>query len=654
MSVNGKQRVIIENVKPQVDGGKFPAKRVIGDRVTIEADIYCDGHDLISAEVLYRHEKGRKWNTADMIPEVNDRWTGEFDLEKEGDYIFTLRAWVDKFKSWHHDTLKKLEAATANGTDLLIGKKLIGETLNAYPDMGKRDADFLEKTGKQLGASSGKTASRATAVFENTLLETMVRYPVRSNMTELGKELTINVDREKAAFSSWYEVFPRSLGKNGKHGTFDDCIEFLPHVKNLGFDVLYLPPIHPIGEKNRKGKNNNVKSKPGEPGSPWAIGNKDGGHKAIHPELGTSDDFKKLITAADKQGIEIAMDIAFQCSPDHPYISEHPDWFNSRPDGTLQYAENPPKKYEDIYPLNFESDDWKNLWEELKSVFLHWIGVGIRIFRVDNPHTKSFRFWEWLISEIRKEYKDVIFLAEAFTRPKIMKHLAKSGFNQSYTYFTWRNTKFELTTYLEELVGTEMKDYFRPNFWPNTPDILPFPLQGAGKPLFVQRLILAATLSSNYGMYGPAYELMVNLPAQPGKEEYLDSEKYEIKDWNLKNSRSLAKLISRVNTIRHTNKALQRMDSLRFHPIDNEAIIAYSKMTPDKKNIILTIVNLDPEATQSGFVGLPLYDFGLDHENIFEVHDLLSGSTYQWKEEYNFVELNPGIIPAHIFKINRL
>jgi starch synthase (maltosyl-transferring) len=654
MSKEGKQRVIIENVKPQVDGGEFPAKRVIGDTVTIEADIFCDSHDQISAEVLCRHENGRKWRSVDMVPDVNDRWTATFEIEKQGDYLFTLQAWVDKYKSWHHDTLRKLEGDTANDTDLLIGKELILKTMKAYPDMRKRDAEFLEKTAMQLAASTGKTKAKAKAIFKNILLETMVRYPVRSNITKFERVLIIEADREKAAFSSWYEVFPRSLGKAGEHGTFKDCIDFLPRVKALGFDVLYLPPIHPIGVKNRKGKNNNVISQPGEPGSPWAIGGKEGGHKAIHPELGTMTDFKNLVTSAEKMGIEIAMDIAFQCSPDHPYIREHPDWFNSRPDGTLQYAENPPKKYEDIYPLNFETDDWKNLWEELKSIFLHWIKAGVKIFRVDNPHTKSFRFWKWLISEIRKDHLDIIFLAEAFTRPKIMRHLAKSGFNQSYTYFTWRNTKLELTDYCEELVLTEMKDYFRPNFWPNTPDILPFPLQGAEKPAFVSRLILAATLSSNYGIYGPAYELMVNEPAEPGKEEYLNAEKYEIKDWDFNHPGSLSKLITRINTIRYENKALQRMESLQFHPIENESVIAFSKMTTDKKNIILTVVNLDTKQRQSGWVGLPLHDFGLDHENIFEVKDLLSGAVYQWKGEFNFVELDPAIMPAHIFKIKRL
>lgn len=652
--MNGQERVIIENIRPQVDGGTFPAKRIVDDTVLVEADIFCDSHDLLSAEVLYRHDQGRKWQAAELLPEVNDCWEGTFKVEKTGTYFFTVQAWVDKFKSWHRDMLRKLEAGTGNHTDLLIGVELIDNILLTYPAMTKKDSSFLKEVSKEMKDKRVKIEKRAASLLDHTLLETAVKYPLKEHMVTHDQELAISVDRKKAMYSSWYEVFPRSLGKDGKHGTFNDVIEFLPYVSELGFDVLYLPPVHPIGATNRKGKNNNVVAQAGEPGSPWAIGGEEGGHKAIHPELGTLTDFKKLISEAAKAGIEIAMDIAFQCSPDHPWISEHPEWFNKRPDGTLQYAENPPKKYEDIYPLNFESDDWKSLWEELKSVFTYWIDQGVKIFRVDNPHTKSFRFWEWAIGEIRKNHKDIIFLAEAFTRPKVMARLAKIGFNQSYTYFTWRNSKYELTAYCEELTQSELKDYFRPNFWPNTPDILPFPLQGAGRSHFVQRLILAATLSSNYGMYGPAYELMENAPALPGKEEYLNSEKYEIKDWNINKRRSLRKLISRVNKIRRENEALHHMDTLRFHPIDNEAVIAYSKMSADGRNIILTVVNLDPDNKQGGWVGLPLHDFKLDAENIFEVHDLLSGSFYRWSGEYNFVELDPQIIPAHIFKIKRL
>ena len=652
--MNGKERVIIEHVQPQINGGDFPAKRIINELVLVEADIFCDSHDLLSAEILYKHEQGRKWMVAEMTPEVNDCWEGSFKVEKMGTYLFTVQAWVDKFKSWHRDMLTKLEAGTGNPADLLIGVTLIDKILKTYPGMKQKDSTFLKKVSRDMQQKSAKIEKRAESLLDHTLLETAVKYPLKDHMVKHAPELAVSVDRKKAGYSSWYEIFPRSLGKDGTHGTFKDVISFLPYVSELGFDVLYLPPIHPIGTTNRKGKNNNVVATPGEPGSPWAIGGKEGGHKAIHPELGTLSDFKELISEADKAGIEIAMDVAFQCSPDHPWIKDHPEWFNKRPDGTLQYAENPPKKYEDIYPLNFETEDWKNLWKELKSVFTYWIDQGVKIFRVDNPHTKSFRFWEWAIEELRKDHKDIIFLAEAFTRPKLMARLAKIGFNQSYTYFTWRNSKHELTRYCEELTQTELKDYFRPNFWPNTPDILPFSLQGAGRSHFVQRLILAATLSSNYGMYGPAYELMENAPALPGKEEYLNSEKYEIKEWNVNKRRSLRKLISRVNRIRKENEALHNMQSLRFHPIDNEAVIAYSKTSPDGRNIILVVVNLDPEHKQGGWVGLPLHDFRLDAENIFEVHDLLSGSFYRWKGEYNFVELDPHVIPAHIFKIKRL
>ncbi|MFW5832205.1 MAG: alpha-amylase family glycosyl hydrolase, partial [Prolixibacteraceae bacterium] len=409
----------------------------------------------------------------------------------------------------------------------------------------------------------------------------------------------------------------------------------------------------PIGETNRKGKNNNVKSEPGEPGSPWAIGGKEGGHKAIHPELGTMEDFQELIAAAKEKGIEIAMDVAFQCSPDHPYVKEHPEWFKKRPDGSLQYAENPPKKYEDIYPIYFESDDWENLWEELKSVFLFWIEKGVKIFRVDNPHTKSLRFWGWAIQEIKKENPDVIFLAEAFTRPKVMYNLAKQGFTQSYTYFTWRNTKYDLVTYCKELVETEVREFFRPNFWPNTPDILPEFLQVANRAGYIQRLVLAATLSSNYGIYGPAFELMERTPVRPGKEEYLNSEKYEIKNWDINNSNSLKKIISKVNAIRNENKALQNTHSLKFHHIDNEALICYSKASDDLNNIILVVVSLDPHHTHSGWLHFPVREFEMEEHHPYQVHDLFSGEFYLWEGEHNFVEINPGVLPMHIFQVKR-
>jgi starch synthase (maltosyl-transferring) len=652
--MDGQQRVIIENVKPQVNWGEFPVKRVVNDQVKVTADIYCDSHDVLSAEVLWRYQDENEWQAVPMNHLVNDRWNGEFTVGKLGAYYFKVNAWVDHFRTWHRDILKKIDAQTDYGVDLLVGADTIRQSLEAYPDIPTKERDFLIEVVERFTAKSGQPENKIGAILSNELHRTMVNYPVKKYVTKSEKELEVSVERQKANFSSWYEIFPRSLSpEKDKHGTFEDCVDFLPYVADMGFDVLYLPPIHPIGETKRKGKNNSVTAQPGEPGSPWAIGGKAGGHKAIHPELGTMADFSELIRAAKDVGIEIAMDIAFQCSPDHPYVKEHPEWFRHRPDGSLQYAENPPKKYEDIYPLNFETDDWQNLWEELKSIFLFWIENGIKIFRVDNPHTKSLRFWGWAIQEIKKEHPDVIFLAEAFTRPKVMYDLAKRGFTQSYTYFTWRNTKYDLTTYCEELVKTSARDFFRPNFWPNTPDILPEFLQVTNRAGFIQRIILAATLSSNYGIYGPAFELMENTPAHPGKEEYLDSEKYEIKNWDFNHQNNLNKIIKRVNKIRKENKALQNTHSLKFHEIENEALVCYSKTTDDLDNIILVVVSLDPHHTHSGWVHFPLDEFDMDDRTPFQVHDLLGGSYYLWNGEHNFVEVNPGIMPAHIFKVRR-
>ena len=651
--MNGQQRVIIENLKPQINCGYYPSKKSQGESVKVEADIFCDGHDVLNAEILYRHEKGRKWQVAHIEHDVNDLWYGYFEVSKLGEYIFTVQAWIDKFKTWHRDFLTKVEAETDFKVDLLIGAELIKAVVRSHREMPEKDSNYLNTIIRELSAKNKKPASQVDAVLSDAFYKTMLKYAVRDFMTKYIKELKITVDRGKAVFSTWYEVFPRSLGPKDRHGTFTDCIGILPYISQMGFDVLYLPPIHPIGEKNRKGKNNNVKSKPGDPGSPWAIGSEKGGHKAINPDLGTLSDFESLIDTASEYGIEIALDIAFQCAPDHPYVKDHPDWFNKRPDGTLQYAENPPKKYEDIYPLNFETDDWKNLWDELIGVFLYWIDKGVKIFRVDNPHTKSLRFWEWAIKELRKVHPDAIFLAEAFTRPKVMDRLAKLGFNQSYTYFTWRNTKYELTTYCEELVNTQAIDFFRPSFWPNTPDILPFPLQHGERPVFIQKLVLAATLASNYGIYGPAFELMENLPALPGKEEYLNSEKYEFKNWEIDDKKSLRNVIGRINAIRKANKALQNMHSLKFHAVDNDELICYSKISEKKDNIVLVVVNMDSGQTRSGMVRVPLDYFKLDPAIPFEVYDMLSGSYYQWQGEYNYVELNPGLMPAHIFKVNK-
>jgi starch synthase (maltosyl-transferring) len=651
--MNGQQRIIIEHVTPQVDNGEYPVKRVVGDRVRVEADIFCDGHDSLSAEVLYKFSTGKNWQRIPMHPGINDRWEGSFRVTRIGIYFFRIHGWVDHFKSWHQLVLKKIETGTDYALELMTGAELIKECLKNQ-EVTEKDQKKLNEVLKQFTSTTGNEEEKIASIIDNALYDVMASYPQRTHVSGYERQCSIEVDREKANFSTWYEVFPRSLGKDQNlHGTFRDCIDFLPYVAETGFDVLYLPPVHPIGTTNRKGKNNSTASEPGDPGSPWAIGNKEGGHKSIHPELGTLHEFEKLVEKASEYGIEIALDIAFQCSPDHPYIREHPEWFRYRPDGSMQYAENPPKKYEDIYPINFETDDWQSLWNELKSVFLYWIGKNVRIFRVDNPHTKSIRFWGWVIREIKKQHPDVLFLAEAFTRPKVMYQLAKQGFTQSYTYFTWRNTKQELTSYCEELVNTEVREFFRPNFWPNTPDILSEFLQHTNRAGFIQRIVLAATLGSNYGIYGPVYELMENAPLEPGKEEYLNSEKYEIRQWDMDAQQNLRKVIRRINQIRRENKALQNTHSLKFHHVDNEALICYSKTSEDLDNIILVVVNLDANYTQSGWISFPVQEFGMDDREPYQVHELMGGAFHLWNGGSNYVEINPGIMPFHIFKVRR-
>jgi starch synthase (maltosyl-transferring) len=472
--------------------------------------------------------------------------------------------------------------------------------------------------------------------------------------TECERPFVVVVDRERARFSTWYELFPRSCsGDAARHGTLADCIAWLPRLADMGFDVLYLPPIHPIGRTFRKGKNNSTEATPDDVGSPWAIGAEEGGHQAIHPQLGTLDDLHALVRAAGERGIDMALDIAFQCSPDHPYVSEHPEWFRKRPDGTIQYAENPPKKYQDIYPFDFETSDWRALWRELTDVFLYWCEQGIRIFRVDNPHTKAFGFWEFCLGEVKSRYPDAIFLAEAFTRPKVMYRLAKLGFTQSYTYFTWRNTKAELTEYFTELTQTGVSEFFRPNLWPNTPDILPEHLQVGGRGAFVQRLVLAATLSSNYGMYGPAFETLAHLPREAGSEEYLNSEKYELRAWDFDRPENLGGVIAAVNRARRENRALQSNASLRFHPTDNEQIICYSKRSEGDGNLIVVVVSLNYHHVEQGIIELPLGDWGIVAGQPYEVRDLLGGQTFTWQGAHNFVELDPRKLPAHVFRVSQ-
>lgn len=644
----GKIRVVIEGVKPEVDDGRYPVKRVVGEVFVVEADIFSDGQDAIEAVLQYRKEGEAGWKEVSMEAVENDRWRGEFQLSQVCCYQYTLQAWVDHFKSWRQHLIKRVGAKQDVSVDILVGADLVEE---ASKRASKKDQDRLRDFIK--GLRSGSSASIETALDEN-LSDLMGKYPDHQCSTSYDKELLVVVDREKARFSTWYEMFPRSCSTEpGKHGTFKDCERFLRYVAAMGFDVLYLPPIHPIGRAHRKGKNNSLKAGPNDPGSPWAVGAKEGGHKAVHPQLGTILDFKRLVKKAKEFGIEIALDLAIQCTPDHPYVKEHPEWFHRRPDGTIQNAENPPKKYEDIYPLNFSTDAWRELWEEMTSVVLFWIDQGVRIFRVDNPHTKPFSFWEDFISGIRKDCPDVIFLAEAFTRPKVMYNLAKLGFSQSYTYFAWRNTKRELTQYFSEITRGEVREYFRPNLWPNTPDILTESLQSGGRAAFMTRLILAAMLGANYGIYGPAFELCESRPLEPGSEEYLDSEKYEIKHWNIKSPDSLRELIARVNRIRKENPALQSDWRLQFHPVDNERIVCFSKRTEDFKNIILAVVNLDPYHTQSGWLEVPLEFLGTESHQPYQVHDLLTGARYLWQGPRNYVEIKPHAIPAHIFRIEQ-
>lgn len=640
----GKKRVVIENIKPEISGGCFPIKRIAGEKVEVQADIFADGYDAISANLLYKKADETSWKEVPMKFKENDTWTGEFTPEETGVYCYTIEGRIDQFKSWQKDIKKKFDASQDIKIDIRIGVSYI-------EDASERASGEGKKRLRELAALLSKVdAQKAISIaFSEELRVLMNRYSEKGFVSRYEKELCVVVERTKALFSTWYECFPHSCSK---HGTFKDLEELIPEIARMGFDVLYLPPIHPIGKTNRKGKNNSPLASQDDVGSPWAIGYEEGGHKSIHSQLGTLEDFEKLVQKAKEYGIEVAMELAYQCSPDHPYVKEHPDWFRWRPDGTIQYAENPPKKYEDVVPLNFETENWQELWEELKSIVLFWIGRGVRMFRVDNPHTKPFSFWEWLIKEIKTDYPEVIFLSEAFTRPKVMYRLTKLGFSQSYTYFTWRNTKREFMEYLTELTQTEVKEYFRPNFWPNTPDILPEHLQYGGRPAFMIRLVLAATLSSNYGIYGPAFELCVN-EALPGKEEYLNSEKYEIKYWDRNKPGNLKDFITRVNKIRRENPSLQATNNLRFYEAENDLILFYGKTAEDLSNIILVVVNLDPFNTQSAWIRVPVAELGIAPHQPYLMQDLLGDDKFIWQGERNYVELNPHIVPARIFKVRK-
>lgn len=639
----GKSRVIIENVQPVVEGGLYPAKRTVGETVQVTAAIFGDGHDHLRASLLFKKKGTAKWHTKEMLPTYNDEWSAAFPVVEKGIYVFTIHAWIDHFETWYDGFKKKASAKVDVKVELMEGANFLKTLANNGLANLLNLSTKLENTAKYQEAID--------LVLSKEFEKIVHDYPLKENETQYTKEVEVVVEHSKANFSAWYEFFPRSSSLEvGKHGTFQDCIRLLPRVAAMGFDVLYFPPIHPIGKLNRKGKNNNVRAEKGEPGSPWAIGSDEGGHKAILPALGTLEDFKKLVSEAKKLGIDVAMDIAFQCAPDHPYVKDHPDWFKQRPDGSIQYAENPPKKYQDIYPFNFESDDWKNLWEELKSVFLYWMEQGVSVFRIDNPHTKPIPFWQWVITEVQKVNPDVIFLSEAFTRPKIMASLGKVGFTQSYTYFTWRVTKQEIVEYMNELVYGSSRNYFRPNFWPNTPDILPYHLQNQGENSFIMRYALAATLSSNYGVYGPSYEFYENTPIA-GKEEYYNSEKYEVRHYDWKRTNRMTDIMSILNKIRKENEALQSTWNLQFCPIENNQLLAYLKATDDLSSIILVVVNLDVNGKQSGYVQLPKARLNLGDKINIKLHDLITDEYYTWTQEWNFVELNPHKMPFHLFKI---
>ncbi|MEO8745285.1 MAG: alpha-1,4-glucan--maltose-1-phosphate maltosyltransferase [Candidatus Dormiibacterota bacterium] len=664
--MDGRRRVVIEAVTPEIDGGRFPAKQALGERVSVEADVFADGHDSLACVVRWRHRSTTAWTDAPMVPLGNDRWRGEFMVSELGRYVYTIQGWIDAFATWRRQFAKRVEAGQDITPELEVAARMIEATAAR--------ADGSESNRLQAYAAAfRKSRAAATAALGDELSGLMSRYADKRAAVTYATELEIVVDTEQARFSTWYELFPRSAGEPAagraqgapsereraqgalsiQHATFRDVERRLPEIAAMGFDVLYLPPIHPIGRSHRKGANNSVKAGPDEPGSPWAIGSEEGGHKSVNPQLGTLEDFRHLVQAAGQHGLDVALDIAFQCSPDHPYTREHPEWFKHRPDGSIQYAENPPKKYEDIYPFDFETESWRELWQELLSIVLFWADQGIHIFRVDNPHTKPFAFWEWLIGEVKREHPDAILLAEAFTRPKVMYRLAKVGFTQSYTYFAWRNTTWELAQYFTELSQPPIREYFRPNLWPNTPDILTEYLQTGGRAAFATRLMLAATLGANYGIYGPAFELCEGRAREAGSEEYLDSEKYQLRAWDRDSPNNLRELITLVNRIRRENPALQSDRGLAFHPTENDHLIAYTKSTPDLADVVLTVVNVDPYHTQSGMVTLPLEELGIRRDRGYQAHELLSGARYMWNGPRNFVEINPHAIPAQIFRFRR-
>ena len=667
---NNWSRPVVRAVRPQVDGGRRPAKTTVGDYVTVEADAFVDGHESLVCDVRARHATSGKWTSHRMQPLLDDRWRGSFPVAETGLYRFSVRARIDEFATWRDDLKERSSAGQDLTVELRVGADIVERAAARARAGQRRMLELLAESLRSSRSGLHQTVSPELATWapgtpvSETLAGVLFGDLLGSVMGDLADPDTGTTsevygafaDVAKARFSSWYELFPRSTAEGAaRHGTFTDVRRRLDYVEQMGFDVLYLPPIHPIGTTARKGREGAPRARKDEPGSPWAIGSPAGGHTAIHPELGTLADFRSLVSDALARGIDVAIDLAFQASPDHPWVTEHPEWFRHLPDGSIRYAENPPKRYEDIYPFDFESQDWSALWLALRDVVSFWVEQGVRIFRVDNPHTKPFAFWDWLISSIRAGSPEVIFLSEAFTRPRVMEQLARIGFTQSYTYFTWRTSKWELETYLAELTCTDKADYFRPNLWPNTPDILSEELQTGGRPAFMARLVLAATLSSSYGIYGPAFELQEHLPRSKGSEEYQRSEKYEIRSWDLESPANLSAFIGLVNKIRRDHEALQFNDRLHFHPTDNDQLIAYSKVRedPEGNDVVLTIVNLDHHHTQSGWVTVDLDVVGFSGGVPYTAHDLLSDARFTWTAGSNFVSLDPLVVPCHILALKQ-
>jgi len=651
---DGRIRAVVESITPSLDGGRFPVKRIVGDKVTVEADGFADGHDVVACDLKWRPAGTADWFSTPMKPLGNDRWRAEFPVDAIGLWQYTVHGRVDPFLSWRHDFARRVELDDVR-VAARSGATLIAETAARAETNG--EVTLLLAWSQELAAAADAGAAidllKQIGLDEGRGLIAQRHPDLRHACTAAGV-YDITVERERARFSTWYEFFPRSAAGDGKrHGTFADCEAWLPYVQRMGFDVLYFPPIHPVGRDRRKGRNNTLQTTGADVGSPWAVGAAEGGHDAILNELGTLADFQRLLSKAHEHGIEVALDIAFQCAPDHPWVTQHPEWFRKRADGSIQYAENPPKKYQDIYPLDFESEQWRELWAGLAGVFEYWAEQGVRIFRVDNPHTKAFPFWEWAIARVRSRFPDVIFLSEAFTRLRVMHRLAKIGFSQSYTYFTWRNTKQELTTYFTELSQGPGREYFRPNAWPNTPDILPAALQYGGRPVFMARVALAATLAASYGIYGPAYELLEHAALREGSEEYMDSEKFQLRAWDRDRPDSLAEFIALLNRVRRENPALQSDAGLRFLRIDNEQMLAYAKMTPDLSNIVVCVVNLDPHHAQSGWLELDADLMGMAPQQACQMHDLVSGARFLWHGDRNFVSLDPQRSPVHVMRLRR-